>query len=208
MKTGLQRVGCEMAGLVLRADEASESEVTTFRITGYAVRWDDRYETDWMIEEVRRGAFPASNRKDVRLLTQHSSLPLARSKTGTLEIREDEVGLYFEAELDARDTNASDLRVKLEREDVNGTSVGFRHSGTEVRIIHPASRVAKVRRIIDTAGELRDISVVSFPAYPKSSVGLREEGGADDRATRARFTVPDLRARLRLARARSQVQRR
>jgi hypothetical protein len=77
-------------------------------LRGYASVTESPYTiTDWLgdySETVKRGAFKRSlkNKDDVRLLLNHDGMPLARTKSGTLTLDEDERGLAVDADLDVR----------------------------------------------------------------------------------------------------------
>ena len=71
-------------------------------LVGYAALFDSPSEPMPFIEYVKRGAFSKTlnDGADVRLLINHEGVPLARSKSGTLALEEDERGLRVEADLD------------------------------------------------------------------------------------------------------------
>ncbi len=173
MKSRTVRIAIPLETIETR--EGAGSEVA---IEGYALQWDDRYDNGSVIESFERGAFPADRRRDVRLLTNHGGLPVARSSADTLSLAEDDTGLRFRATLDTRDSTSRDLQVKIERGDLDGVSVGFMWRGTEEKYTRPRKEGERGRRIITKAGELMELSLVSFPAYKSSSVGLRYEDGS------------------------------
>lgn len=123
-------------------------------------------------EKIAPGAFAKTLIKaDVRLLINHKDLPLARTKSGTLLLSEDENGLRFEAGLDATDPDVQRLIPKMERGDLNQMSIGFFTISDKWE--HPAEQKAggSIRTLLEV--ELCDISVVTFPAYPQTSVNIR-----------------------------------
>src|SRR5262245_62109860 len=71
-------------------------------------------------ELIEPGFFRAALRRkpDVRLLINHEGLPLARTASGTLELREDGQGLHVFARLDKNDPDVASLRGKMQRGDV------------------------------------------------------------------------------------------
>jgi HK97 family phage prohead protease len=54
----------------------------------------------------------------VRLLLNHDGLPLARTTSGTLKLREDKRGLHFEADLDPNDPDVQRIAPKVQRGDL------------------------------------------------------------------------------------------
>jgi HK97 family phage prohead protease len=72
---------------------------TLRKIVGYAAVFDKPSEDMGFIEYVRKGAFKkAIGKSDARALFNHDTdtLPLGRQSAGTLILREDETGLYYE----------------------------------------------------------------------------------------------------------------
>jgi HK97 family phage prohead protease len=78
--------------------------------------------------EIARGAFTKtlSENPDVQLLINHGGLPLARTTNGTLTLREDQSGLYFEAQMDAEDSDAAKIARKIEAGLMDQCSFAFR----------------------------------------------------------------------------------
>ena len=98
---------------------------------------------------------------------------LGRAKNGTLRLAEDKTGLRVEIEPPA---SAASYVESIERGDVDQMSFGFRtledawdedENGTLVRTL------LKVK--------LYEVSPVSFPAYPATSIGTRGEEGKETR---------------------------
>lgn len=79
-------------------------------------------------EKVLPGAFTRTLNAgpDVVLRTEHSSMPLARTTSGTLKLFQDEKGLRYEAELNPEDPDVRALLPKIERGDMNESSFAFR----------------------------------------------------------------------------------
>jgi HK97 family phage prohead protease len=121
-------------------------------------------------EVVKPGAFARAikEKQDVRALWNHDSNHiLGRTKAGTLELREDDKGLWIE--IDPPNTIlANGLMESMKRGDVDNMSVAFiatEETWTE-RKDEPT-----LREIKDL--DLFDISPVVYPAYQGTSVGLR-----------------------------------
>lgn len=81
----------------------------------------------WM-ETIKNGAFKKTLAEgaDVAFLVNHDGMTLARTKSGTLELDEDDVGLHSVAQLDTRIGAVNDLVVAAERGDVDEMSFAFR----------------------------------------------------------------------------------
>lgn len=141
------------------------------KIVGYASVFNEETDVAGLFSEViRPGAFTRAieEGQDVRALVDHdASKVLGRTKSGTLRLEEDERGLL--AEIDPPDTTLGvDTMKLLERGDVNQMSFAF-----IVRSETWTKRDGKpeLREITDV--DLFDVSVVTFPAYEGTSVGLR-----------------------------------
>jgi HK97 family phage prohead protease len=155
--------------------EIRQAEDGKYTIAGYAAVFDSPSEDmgGW-VEVIKRGAFrkTLNGNPDVRLLINHEGLPLARTKNGTLTLKEDTKGLRFEAELD--DTqDARDLVAKLERGDVDEMSFRFRLSIEGREWFYPDGEDEPLQRIINEFDELLEVSIVTFAAYPATEVGVR-----------------------------------
>jgi HK97 family phage prohead protease len=144
----------------------SENEGRT--IVGYAAIWDSPSEYMGFTEFVKRGAFSKTlnDGADVRLLIDHEGVPLARSKSGTLALEEDERGLRVEAELDPMNPDAARIMSAMKRGDLSQMSFAFR----TVKDNWNADRSVRELREV----QLFDVSVVTFPAYEQTVAELRK----------------------------------
>lgn len=142
------------------------------KIAGYAAVFDKPSEDMGFIEYVRKGAFKkAIAKSDARALFNHDTdtLPLGRQSAGTLVLREDDNGLYYE--ITPPDTQvARDLMTSIDRGDVRESSYGFTVAIDEWDFSDP--KVTK--RTIIEIGEIFDVSPVVFAAFPDTSVALRK----------------------------------
>jgi len=150
--------------------QARSAEDGTMRLAGYAAVFNESSVPLPFKESIAPGAFrkTLTETPDVRLLINHEGLPLARSKNGTLTLTEDERGLYFEAEL-ADTTEARDIYKLVERGDVDQMSFGF-------RVIRQKWSEDRSRRVLTEVSLADgDVSVVTYPAYPTTTVEAREK---------------------------------
>ena len=136
-------------------------------ITGYAARFDVWSEPlGFFKERIRPGAFKKTIKEnDIRSLINHDpNLILGRTKNKTLELWEDDKGLRFDNRLPGT-SYADDLKISIKRKDITQNSFGFQTIQDEW------SKDGKKRDLIEA--RLFDISPVTFPAYPQTSVKLR-----------------------------------
>ena len=145
-------------------------------IEGYAAVFNEPT-VIWDFEEViAPGAFKRalSENQDVRALFNHdSNYPLARTKNGTLVMREDARGLWTESRVSSNPTSDSVvdyIRTGL----VTGMSFAFTVRKNEWVFQPPGSEVMD-KRIITEVGILYDIGPVTYPAYDQTSVKMRAE---------------------------------
>lgn len=145
-------------------------------LDGYASVFDAPYEMyggpdkgGWT-EIVDRKAFDVTLREkpDLHLLINHEGMPLARTKSGTLQLSTDAKGLRVKApSLDRRDPDVQRLEVKMERGDMDEMSFAFRTKK------HEWSEEDTVRRMLELSLHKGDVSVVNFGANPATSAKIR-----------------------------------
>ena len=120
-------------------------------------------------EQILPGAFATSlqSNPDVRALFNHNEdNVLGRTKSGTLDLSEDETGLYWRCTLP--DTAmARDLAVSIERGDIDQCSFGFYCVDDDWAMLDDTP----VRSV--KAAEVFDVSAVTYPAYTATSVAMR-----------------------------------
>jgi HK97 family phage prohead protease len=159
----------ERRTFTVRDVEARQAADGTMRLAGYAAVFDDPSVPLPFVERIAPGAFrkTLSETPDVRLLINHEGLPLARTKNGTLTLTEDSRGLYMDAEI-ADTTEGRDLYKLVERGDVDQMSFAFRV------IRQKWSEDRSTRTLIELSLADGDVSIVTYPAYPTTTVEARE----------------------------------
>ncbi len=165
-------------------------------IEGYGAVFNEIYDNGWFKETIKPGAFSRALREsqDVRCLMNHdANLVLGRSKSATLELKEDQKGLHFSCDLP--DTQAArDLHQLVKRGDVDQCSFSFRAMAQTWRDEKDADgHWTTTRELTDV--DLYDVGPVTFPAYTGTSVGVRSlfpEGVPAE----VRSHVPELRKQV------------
>jgi HK97 family phage prohead protease len=162
-----------------------------FTITGHAAvfdKWSEDLSTfaGSFREKIIPGAFAGAlaQKPDVRLLFNHDGLALARTKSNTLELSEDEEGLRVWARVAGGIGLGNDLRIAMERGDIDQMSFAFTIAEDEWHEDHEAEMV---ERVIIRVDELFDVSVVTYPAYPDTDAAVRELRAA----AKAGFVTPE-----------------
>ena len=155
------------------------------KITGYAAVFDKWSEDlGGFKEKIRSGAFrKAIAKSDVRGLFNHdSNYVLGRQSNGTLTIKEDKNGLWME--IDPPDTQIiRDLVLApIKRGDIKEQSFAFivAENGDEWKNLHGEKPDEPTTRTIIEVDELFDVSPVTYPAYPDTSVALRSMNKAKE----------------------------
>lgn len=153
--------------------EIRETEDGGIKVSGYAAVFGERTDIGgWFTEEIAPGAFSdAIGRDDVVFLINHEGLPLARTRSGTLKLEEDKRGLRMETELDGDDPDVRSIVGKMKRGDLDKMSFAFIATRQEWDDTKEPSH----RTILEA--ELRDVSIVTFPAYEGTDIGLRADAG-------------------------------
>lgn len=141
-------------------------------IEGHAALFDTLSEPLWELggarEKIDPGAFAQSiEDDDIRALVNHDpNQILGRNKAGTLSLREDEQGLWFQAKLPST-SYARDLVESMRRGDINQNSIGFtvndqkweKQDGEDVSVLKSV--------------RLLDVSMVTYPAYVETFSQVR-----------------------------------
>lgn len=203
-RRGAERAQAYAEGVVARLDAEQERKQTmsnretrdfetTFEIreegdgmtfVGYAAKFDQPSENlGGFVEYVERGAFSRSlkSRNDVMLLWNHDSgQPLASTRSGTMKLTEDEVGLRVEARL-PQTTLGKDLAILLRDGIVGKMSFGFNVIKDSWNSEGNERRLKSVR--------LFEVSAVVWPAYTSTSATVR---GLDKVAQRASVDADEL----------------
>lgn len=161
----------------LRADSGSN----TLTLTGYASTFEP-YEMyggpaagGW-IEQLAPTAFNKTLREkpDLHLLINHEGMPLARTKSGTLQLSVDKHGLKVTAQLDRDDPDVQRLETKMKRGDMDEMSFAFRVKAQSWSATDdfPDDMYA-LRTLNEVSLHKGDVSVVNFGANPTTHAELK-----------------------------------
>jgi HK97 family phage prohead protease len=150
----------------------SAPEVKGNTLYGYAAvfdSWTQIGDSQFGFQEcIRKGCFRGATTPgaDVRCLFNHdSNRILGRTLSGTLKLREDSTGLYFECTAPEDAPGARDVICAVARRDVSGCSFSFSDP------VDRWDREGSHRELL--AVNLLDVGPVTFPAYGSTNVSAR-----------------------------------
>lgn len=150
----------------------TREEEDAFLIEGYFAVFNSIYELwDGATEEIVQGAFANTLEEDIRALVNHdTTLVLGRNKSGTLELAEDERGLFGSIKINPKDSDAVNLYERVKRGDVSQCSFGFEILREETEFPEDGKIHWKILEV-----RLHEVSVCTFPAYKETEVEARKE---------------------------------
>ena len=141
-------------------------------IEGYFAVFNSIYEiAPGMTESVAPGAFSRTLGGDIRALTNHdTTLVLGRTKAHTLELHEDEHGLWGKVSINPKDADAMNLYERVKRGDVDQCSFGFEIVSEESDFRADGSMHWTITDV-----NLFEVSACTFPAYQETNIAARSE---------------------------------
>ena len=142
----------------------------TPHISGYFAVFNSNYEIcpGWS-ESIAPGAFSGSLGGDIRALTNHdSTLVLGRTTAGTLQLRQDERGLWADIAINPKDSDAMNTWQRVLRGDVSQCSIGFEIIREETELRQDGSTHWTIMEV-----NLFEVSVCTFPAYEETNISAR-----------------------------------
>ncbi|MHA6644534.1 HK97 family phage prohead protease [Mesorhizobium sp. A623] len=147
---------------------ATEARAEGRKLVGYAAVFNQETRIADFSEVIRKGAFSASlaaGDDKLALVDHDTGKVLARTKSGTLRLQEDERGLRFEIDM-PETTLGRDLLAMASRGDLGGASFSF-------SVPEGGEAWSGDKRELRSV-KLHEVSVVqSFPAYSGTSVSAR-----------------------------------
>lgn len=160
----------------IRQIRAATSEFVTrednedLRIEGYFAVFNSNYEIwDDYSESIAPGAFTDTLAGDIRALIDHDTrLVLGRTTNRTLELRQDERGLWGSILINPNDQEAMNLYARVKRGDVSQCSIGFNIEQETYE-----ENKGKVHWTI-TRVKLFEVSCCTFPAYEETNITARK----------------------------------
>lgn len=163
------------------------------RVSGIAARYNNPTVVQQGRVAFREVLLPGAFRKavygkqDTAFLINHDpNKLLGRVSSGTLRLQDTSEGLSFEC--DFPDTEAArEAYASIKRGDLHGCSFGFSTEPDDSTwVTDRANGKAVAIRKIHNVSALNDVSAVTFPAYPNTSVNARSQ----EFENRSSITIP------------------
>lgn len=155
----------------IASDFTTREDGEELRIEGYFAVFNSNYDIGpGMSESIAPGAFKNTLADDIRALVNHdTTLVLGRTSAHTLELREDERGLWGRISINPKDTDAMNLYERVKRGDVSQCSIG-------IEIVREDTEISEDGSVHWTIQEVRlyEVTCCTFPAYKETNISARE----------------------------------
>lgn len=176
----------EYRSMTVEIRQPEEGQEEKKVVEGYAstfndpyVLWDDKWVT--YREQISPKAFDEMDMKDVIMQYDHHGRVFARITNGTLSVQPDERGLHIEADLGGTELGRQ-LYEEIRGGYTDKMSFGFTVNKDEELRTEDEDGHVDILRTITGIEKLYDVSAVSIPANPSTSIGAelrsRIDGGS------------------------------
>lgn len=164
------------------------------KIEGYFAVFNSNYDiAPGMSESVAPGAFDDTISGDIRALVNHdTTLVLGRTTAHTLDLRQDEHGLWGEITVNPKDSDAMNLYERVKRGDVNQCSFGFDITDEESSVSENGDVHWTIKGV-----NLYEVSCCTFPAYEQTNISARSAERDKIRARELEGWKERMKARLK-----------
>ena len=167
-------------GRTYRDMEVRAAEEESYIVEGYASTFNSPYRLHGMdgievYEQVDRNAFSKTDMKDVIMQYDHEGRVFARKSNGTLQVIPDDYGLHIRADLSGTEIGRQ-LYEEIKGGYTTKMSFGFTVKESTRDIEEHEDGTKKVLRTITDISKLYDVSAVSLPANPATSISSRNDG--------------------------------
>lgn len=167
----------EYRSMPLNIEKRAEGEEKSYIVEGYATTFDDTYELyrdgRYIVKErVDKDAFANTDMSDVVFQFDHEGRVYARTKNGTVELNVDNIGLHQKTDL-GRTSSSRAAFEDIEAGNYYQMSFAFTVTDDEYEEEEQDNGDIILTRTIKEIGKLYDVSAVSFPANPYTSISAR-----------------------------------
>lgn len=165
----------EYRSMTVEIRQPEEGQEEKKVVEGYASTFNDPYvlyEDKWVTyrEQISPNAFDETDMEDVIMQYDHYGRVFARNKNGTLSVGPDEIGLHMEADLGGTELGRQ-LYEEIRGGYTDKMSFGFTVSKDEELRTEDEDGHVDILRTITGIEKLYDVSAVSIPANPSTSIG-------------------------------------
>lgn len=163
-------------------------------IEGYFAVFNSIYDIGYgMSESIAPHAFDNTISDDVRALINHdTTLVLGRTSAHTLELRQDERGLWGKIAINPNDSDAMNLYARVKRGDVTQCSFGFDIISEDTEFSENGDVHWTIREV-----KLYEVSCCTFPAYEETSISARTRDLEDIKKRSLETWKENIRKRLK-----------
>ena len=176
-KCDVRSINLQLASLTTR-----DAENGSHKITGYGMLFNQPSVPMPFIEYIKPEALDGLNLSSVMLLRSHDfDQILARVDSGTLSVRVDDKGLYFEATMPDT-TLGNDTLADIKAGNIKGCSIGFNIGDDDWSRDDSGQTIHQINEI----SQLNEISLTPIPAYQQTSANVErslkqflEKGGTE-----------------------------
>ena len=194
----------EYRAMQMAIEERAEGEEAAKIVIGYASTFDEPYllfsdDEVEVWEQVDRSAFDETDMSDVIMQYDHQGRVFARIRNNTLTVEPNDVGLFVRADLGGTDIGR-ELFQEIEGGYSDKMSFGFTVDEDRREVTKTEEGKSRMMRIITKVGRLYDVSVVSLPANPGTSVAARFLDGAIEEMRAERLKAKELEEKRALIR--------
>lgn len=186
----------EYRAMSMAIEQREEGEEAAKIVSGYASTFDEPYllfsdDEVEVWEQVDRSAFDDTDMSDTIMQYDHQGRVFARVRNNTLTVEPDDVGLFVRADLGGTDIGR-ELFQEIEGGYSDKMSFGFTVNEDRREVTKTEEGKSRMMRIITKVGRLYDVSVVSLPANPGTSVAARFLDGAIEEMRAERLKAKEL----------------
>lgn len=153
--------------LETRTLEDTEEKV----ISGYINKFNTRSQYMGFYEEVAKGAFDktlADGHNIYAMYNHNSDMILGSTRSGSLKLNTDNIGLHFELRINPNISYASDIAELVKSGDLEGCSFGFWVTDDEWTRTEDKIDLRIIKEL-----ELIEVTITPFPAYLDSEASCR-----------------------------------
>ena len=126
------------------------------------------------------------------MINHDTTLVIGRTKSSTLQLREDSYGLWGHVDINPNDVDAMNAYARVKRGDVDQCSIGFDILSEDTDILEDGSVHWTIKDV-----KLYEVSVCTFPAYESTNISARNQQYEDIKKRMADSWRENMKARLK-----------